>query len=121
MPVASAPSAPPGLVTPPPVANTCTTLPTAAGLDAELRLLSWFRIAPGPEPVPRPLRDLAAGGHAGLRRIAPGVERSQGMGRRLGRIRPAGILQGGLRRGPWRAGIWSGYHPAPGSAVLPIG
>src|ERR1039458_5738409 len=51
MPVASAPSAPPGLVTPPPVANTCTTLPTAAGLDAELRLLSWFRIAPGPEPV----------------------------------------------------------------------
>src|ERR1017187_3147420 len=39
-----------GLVWPSPVRYTCTMPPLAAGLPGPFRLLSWFRIAPGPLP-----------------------------------------------------------------------
>src|ERR1035441_204331 len=39
-----------GLVRPSPVMNTCTMLPLAAGWPGPLRVLSWFRMAPGPLP-----------------------------------------------------------------------
>ena len=45
-----APVTPGGAVCPSPVRNICTMLPLAAGLPGRFRLLSWFRMAPGPLP-----------------------------------------------------------------------
>ncbi len=45
------PVIPAGTVCPSPVANTCKMLPRAAGFEAVLMLLSWFRTAAWPAPV----------------------------------------------------------------------
>src|SRR5271157_5684699 len=44
------PVTPCGLVWPSPVMYTCTMLPFAAAWPGPFRLLSWFKMAPGPMP-----------------------------------------------------------------------